>query len=183
MGRNVEIKARVRDPLAIRRAAEQLADDGPHELIQEDTFFPCPDARLKLRKLGEEIGELIWYSRPDAEGPKESRYERYPTEAPDHLRDVLARALGVRGVVRKRRLLLMAGRTRIHLDAVEGLGDFMELEVVLTGGETLQDGEREARALMQQLGIEESDLIEGAYIDLLHPPPPPPREPNSASAS
>ena len=172
MGRNVEIKARVRDPGAVRRAAEQLADDGPLELVQEDTFFPCPDARLKLRKLGEAEGELIWYSRPDAEGPKESKYERFPTEAPDHLRDLLARALGVRGIVRKRRTLLMSGRTRIHLDAVEGLGDYMELEVVLADGETLRDGEREARNLMRQLGIEDRDLLEGAYIDLLELLPP-----------
>jgi len=167
MGRNVEIKARVRDPRAVRRAAEQLADGGPRELIQEDTFYPCQDARLKLRKLGEGIGELIWYSRPDAEGPKESRYERIPTDAPDQLRDLLARALGVRGVVRKHRTLLMSGRTRIHLDVVEGLGDFMELEVVLADGETLEDGEREAQALMRQLGIEPGDLLRGAYLDML----------------
>ncbi|KAM6385893.1 adenylate cyclase CyaB-like isoform 1-T1 [Alca torda] len=80
---------------------------------------------------------------------------------------VLGQALGVLGVVRKERLLYLVGQTRVHLDHVEGLGDFLELEVVLTEEQTLEDGERVARQLMKELGIEEQDLISGAYMDLL----------------
>ena len=80
---------------------------------------------------------------------------------------VLAAALPVRGVVRKRRELLLCGRTRIHLDRVEGLGEFLELEVVLAEGEDLAAGEAEARALMARLEVDPGDLVTGAYMDLL----------------
>ena len=167
MARNVEIKARVGDLESVRSRAEHLAD-GPGELLlQEDTFFPCEGARLKLRRFDASAGELIWYSRPDAEGPKESQYALCPTETPDLLCDLLARAYGVRAVVRKRRTLLLVGRTRVHLDQVEGVGEFVELEVVLREGESTEDGVREAQRLMGELGIGEGDLVSGAYMDLL----------------
>jgi adenylate cyclase class IV len=71
------------------------------------------------------------------------------------------------GRVRKRRTLLMVGRTRIHLDAVEGLGDYMELEVVLRDGEPDAAGSAEAEALMQALGLAKAPRLAGAYLDLL----------------
>ncbi|KAK2519374.1 hypothetical protein Q9966_014000 [Columba livia] len=80
---------------------------------------------------------------------------------------VLGQALGVLGVVRKERLLFLVGQTRVHLDSVEGLGDFLELEVVLTEEQSVEDGERVACELMKELGVEEEDLISGAYLDLL----------------
>jgi predicted adenylyl cyclase CyaB len=76
-------------------------------------------------------------------------------------------AYGEIGRVRKRRILYLAGRTRIHLDRVEGLGDFLELEVVLVDGEPVEAGVREAQVLMARLGIDTSQLIERAYVDLL----------------
>jgi predicted adenylyl cyclase CyaB len=84
---------------------------------------------------------------------------------------VLAAALGVRGVVRKRRRLYLIGRTRVHLDQVEGLGGFIELEVVLGEGEAASQGEAVAVELMDRLGIARSDLVRGAYLDLLVQPP------------
>ena len=76
-------------------------------------------------------------------------------------------ALGVRGVVRKKRYLYLAGQTRIHLDDVEGLGQFMELEVVLRDGQSDADGQSIAEDLMAKLGVRTEDLLEGAYMDLL----------------
>jgi len=76
-------------------------------------------------------------------------------------------AYGQAGRVRKHRTLFLAGRTRIHLDKVEGLGDFLELEVVLEEGESAEKGVQEAHGLMAKLGIEPSQLIEDAYVDLL----------------
>ena len=80
---------------------------------------------------------------------------------------MLTAALGERAVVRKRRLLYHAGRTRIHLDEVEGLGCFCELEVALAPGDTVAGGERTAAALMERLGIGAADLVARAYVDLL----------------
>ncbi len=83
------------------------------------------------------------------------------------LRAVLGQALGIRGVVRKNRELYLSGETRIHLDGVEGLGHFVELEVVLKPGQSRADGERIAAELMKELSISDADLIAGGYIDLI----------------
>ncbi len=80
---------------------------------------------------------------------------------------MLSNALGVVGRVRKRRRLYLVGNTRIHLDEVEGLGSFLELEVVLSGPQTVAEGEAVARSLMRELGIPRSSLIHGAYLDLI----------------
>lgn len=169
MPRNVEIKARVDALGPIRERAMALADGGPTELSQDDTFFLCESGRLKLRAFSEDKGELIFYRRADRQGPKESSYTLSPTSSPDTLREALARAYGEAGRVRKRRTLYLIGRTRVHLDDVEGLGTFVELEVVLDDGEAAEAGVREAEALMDRLGVDRSTLVEGAYVDLLTP--------------
>jgi predicted adenylyl cyclase CyaB len=165
--RNIEIKARVRDKDAFLKRARGIADSEPEFIAQEDIFFEVPHGRLKLRHFASQRGELIFYERDDESGPKTSDYEIYRTSNPDLLEATLERALGVRGQVRKTRRLYRSGRTRIHLDQVEGLGDYMELEVVLGEGEDEARGEAEARRLMSDLGIGEEDLIRSGYIDLL----------------
>jgi len=167
MARNIEIKARVDDPAALRERAAALADEGPIEIAQDDTFFRCTAGRLKLRAFSNSHGELIFYRRSDEQGPKESFYIRTATAEPDTLREALSLAYGEAGRVRKQRTLFLAGRTRIHLDKVENLGHFMELEVVLHDGESAEAGVLEAHELMKRLGIEASRLIDRAYVDLL----------------
>lgn len=167
MARNIEIKARISRVSDLVELAAALADDGPTEILQDDTFFACPAGRLKLRAFSNSAGELIFYQRSNESGPKESFYVRTPTATPDSLRETLALAYGVVGRVRKHRTLFLAGRTRIHLDRVEDLGDFLELEVVLDDEESRESGVREAERLMQQLGVAPSQLIDRAYVDLL----------------
>jgi len=167
MARNVEIKAHVADFVTLTARAAAIADEGPIEIRQDDTFFTCERGRLKLRAFSAEEGELIFYRRADQEGPKESFYVRTPTRSPDSLREVLTLAYGEVGRVRKRRTLFMVGRTRIHLDEVEGLGDFLELEVVLRDDEPQDVGVREAEDLMARLQVQPSQLIDRAYVDLL----------------
>jgi len=167
MARNVEIKARIESVDALLPRVQAIADSGPTEILQDDTFFSCPNGRLKLRAFSETSGELIFYRRPDRPGPKESFYVISPTASPDTLREALSLAYGEAGRVRKHRTLFMVGRTRIHLDKVAGLGDFLELEVVLAEGEPTATGMRIADELLARLGISSKQLIEGAYIDLL----------------
>ena len=167
MATNIEIKARVRDIAAVRAVAERLSELPCTVLSQEDTFFYTPQGRLKLRVLGPDRGQLIYYERADAAGPKRSEYFVAPTDDPASLRAVLAPCLGVRGVVRKRRSLYRVGNARVHLDEVEGLGSFLELEVMLGPGQNEEEGQAIAQELMSRLGIQECDLIEGAYMDLL----------------
>lgn len=168
MARNVEIKACIESVESIVPKAAALADKGPIEIVQDDTFFTCKNGRLKLRAFSSTEGELIFYRRPDQAGPKESFYLISPTSAPDVLRESLSQAYGQVGRVRKRRTLFLVGRTRIHLDRVENLGHFLELEVVLSDGEAVETGETIAQNLLAKLGISSMQLIERAYIDLIN---------------
>lgn len=167
MPSNIEIKARVQNFGKTRARAEKLSDTPVQVVPQEDTFFHVPQGRLKLRLLSRNEGQLIYYTRPDQEGPKRSDYHISHTSDPENLTRVLALAYGIRGVVRKTRYLYLVGQTRVHLDDVEGLGHFLELEVVMQEGQSDAEGQAIAENLMADLGVESRDLLEGAYMDLL----------------
>jgi adenylate cyclase len=167
MPSNIEIKARVRDFEEIQRRAENLSATPVEVIPQEDTFFHTTKGRLKLRALAQDQGQLIYYTRPDQEGPKRSNYHISLTSDPENLKRVLELAYGIRGVVRKTRYLYLVGQTRVHLDDVAGLGQFMELEVVMREGQMDAEGQAIAESLMASLGVERNELLEGAYMDLI----------------
>ena len=168
MPANVEIKARIASVDALLPLARSLGDDEHPQLIhQDDTFFAVPHGRLKLRVFGDGSGELIHYLRTDVLGPKRSDYVLAPVPEPESLREALTRACGLLGRVRKARILVLVGPTRIHLDRVDGLGDFLELEVTLAAGQSEAEGTAIAHALMARLGVQPDHLVQGAYLDLL----------------
>lgn len=167
MSRNIEIKAWIENRAELEQQAAVIADSGPEQIHQDDMYFNCQSGRLKLRTFSENSGELIFYQREDDAGPKESFYLRSATGEPDTLRECLARAHGVLGRVIKERTLYMAGRTRIHIDQVRDLGDFIELEVVLEEGEDAYSGMQEANKLLRRLRVKADQLVEGSYLDLM----------------
>jgi predicted adenylyl cyclase CyaB len=167
MPANIEIKAHARHFTEIKERATALSDTPCDIIRQEDTFFNSPKGRLKLRVLTEQRAQLVYYARSDQPGPKRSDYHIFETSDAENLKTVLSLAYGVRGVVRKTRYLYLSGQTRIHLDDVIGLGQFMELEVVLQPGQTDEQGQAVAEDLMQKLGVPATDLLEGAYMDLI----------------
>jgi predicted adenylyl cyclase CyaB len=167
MAENIEIKARVDNWDAMLARVESLSDGPAAILDQEDVFFAAPSGRLKLRVLAADRGELILYHRSDTAGPKKSTYEIARTGQPDALRSILTAVLPPLGVVRKRRLLYLVGQTRVHLDRVVNLGDFIELEVVLRSGQAAAEGVVIADDLMRSLRIDAAQLVARAYIDLL----------------
>ena len=135
--------------------------------MQEDIFFETKNDRLKLRIFDDAHGELIAYRRDHSEKPRASDYLITSTNEPRMLQRILSSALAVIGEVRKTRTLFLVGRTRIHIDEVEGLGAFIELEVVLRENESHEVGIATAYDLMKRLEIEKSDLLAKAYIDLI----------------
>lgn len=171
MPRNIEVKARIDSVQALLPRARAVAGGEPVAMTQDDTFFRVPHGRLKLREFSDGSAELIHYHRPDSGGAKASDYVRVPVPDAAALRDALARGCGVLGRVRKERLLLIAHaggfNTRIHLDRVQGLGDFMELEVVLEGEQSDAEGVAVAEQLMRDLGLASAPRLAGAYLDLL----------------
>ena len=167
MPSNIEIKARVADFARKCALAESLSGGPPQIIAQRDTFFPCAQGRLKLRQQSDREGYLIAYSRPDTTDTKQSDYLICPTSTPGLLTETLSSALGTGVVVVKQRRLYLVGQTRIHLDEVEGLGAFLELEVVLAPGQPAAEGHAIAADLTRSLEIAETDLISCAYTDLL----------------
>ncbi|MDI3340350.1 MAG: class IV adenylate cyclase [Sphaerobacter sp.] len=165
--RNLEFKARVDDLDAVRRAATALGarDEGAWRDI--DTYFHVPRGRLKLRRtVGQPGGTLISYHRPDAPGSRPSDYELLHVAAADTLERILARTLGVRAVVAKQRHLLRYGSTRIHLDRVEGLGDFVELET-LVALQREDEAAAEHAHVKQALSLESAEPVATSYGDLV----------------
>lgn len=167
MPTNIEIKARVESLAKLLPAVAALADAEPAHVVQDDTFFSCPNGRLKLRVFGEGHGVLIFYRRADEPGPKPSFYVHSETADPDGLRAVLTDANGEVGRVRKHRTVFRIGKTRVHLDRVDGLGEFLEVEVSIDDTLEYDAAVSEANRLLAVLGIEDSALVQGAYVDIL----------------
>ncbi|POH72178.1 class IV adenylate cyclase [Arthrobacter glacialis] len=167
MPTNIEIKAHVNSLAKLLPVIQSLSDGGPDHVAQDDTFFACPNGRLKLRVFDDGHGVLIYYARADELGPKPSYYVHSETSEPDRLRSVLADAYGEVGRVRKQRSVFQIGQARVHLDRVEGLGEFLEVEI--TVGDVLghEDAVSEANRILAEFGIEEEALVKGAYLDLL----------------
>lgn len=133
MGRNVEVKA----PLGSREVIEgRLASLGARCVWtrrQVDTFFAVARGWLKLREAERQPAELIACERAEVEGTLTSTYHRQPCPDVEGWRALLGHVLEAQAVVRKERSLFLWEHTRIHLDRVEGLGDFVELETVVDG--------------------------------------------------
>ncbi|HRA47526.1 MAG TPA: class IV adenylate cyclase [Thermomicrobiales bacterium] len=140
------------------------------ELNQVDRYYAVPNGRLKMRWIGAEEAELIRYHRPNATGVRLSTYHRLslnPAQA-DILDAMLFELFGEKVIVRKIRKFGILGHTRIHLDAVDGLGEFVELETVLGDGPNAENVSRaEYENVVQLLGLICLKPIAGSYSDLL----------------
>ena len=165
--RNLELKARDRDPARSVDVCAGLGGDDRGTLNQRDTYFETPRGRLKLREEPGAAAHLIAYERPDLADHSVSRYRLVEVGEPAELRDALAAVLGLSVVVSKVRRLFVFEGVRIHLDRVEGLGDFIEFEGVAAEDE---DPDRFAGLLgdlRDAFGIRDVDLLGVSYSDLL----------------
>jgi predicted adenylyl cyclase CyaB len=164
--RNIEVKVRCPDLEAARLRAQALGASDEGFIPQCDTFFEAPAGRLKLRVFQDGSGELIGYRRADGADARPSDYLIHKTSNPETLKEVLAYALGERGTVRKRRRLYLYRHTRIHLDEVEGLGTFVELETVIRD-QPQHDAQAELEDVRLALGLDACEVVPVAYLDLL----------------
>jgi predicted adenylyl cyclase CyaB len=167
MPTNIEVKAILTNRAQAESVAARLSDACPETIHQEDFFFGCDRGRLKLRVFAPDRGEIIRYDRANVAGARCSHYLIARTPDPQVLLDILRATLGRTGVVKKTRVLYLIGQTRVHIDEVDGLGEFLELEVVLRPGQSEIEGKSIAMALLSEFGIGQEQLIAEAYIDLL----------------
>jgi homotetrameric cytidine deaminase len=163
--RNVELKALDPDPARSLAVCRELGAEDHGVLRQRDTYFRARAGRLKLREEEPGGATLIQYDRPDAAAARESRYRLTRVPDPDELRASLDAALGTLVVVDKERHLLLWQGVRIHLDTVQGLGSFVELEAVAPPESDLTAERAKVARLQRELGIEE--ILIDSYSDRL----------------
>jgi predicted adenylyl cyclase CyaB len=167
VARNVEVKARLAGLDAARRVAETLGARFEWVDEQVDRYYQVGEGgRVKLRTCGRAPAELIRYARPETAGVRASDYEVLP------VRDAEAHACLVPKtppvvVVRKRRELWLLDNVRIHLDAVDGLGTFLELEAVVDATHDDARCREQVHRLLPAFGVDEADCLRASYSDLL----------------
>jgi predicted adenylyl cyclase CyaB len=164
---NVEIKAHCRDPEGVR---DRLKSAGARYVgldRQTDTYFRVRKGRLKLRQ-GNIENTLIFYRRGDEAGPRPSFVRLYHPPDPESLRELLVAALRVEVVVKKTRHIYFLSNVKVHVDSVEGLGHFLEIEAIGDPGPDIEAVlEQQCRRTMSLLGVEDDVLVDRSYSDLL----------------
>jgi len=165
--RNVEIKARCSDPDRVRRVLTERGAGFRGTDRQVDTYFHCPNGRLKLRE-GDIEYALIHYDREDVAGPKPSDVTLYRPPRDPALKAALAAALGTRVVVRKAREIYFIDNVKFHIDAVDGLGSFVEIEAIdATGGIGAETLRAQCAEYVVLFGLRAQDLLAHSYSDML----------------
>lgn len=164
---NIEIKARCTAQDAIRALLRERAARFVGEDHQIDTYFRTPRGRLKLRE-GAIERNLIYYERADQQGPKASNVTLYRPGPDPSLKAILTQVLGVLVVVDKRREIYFIDNVKFHLDRVEGLGTFVEIEAIDEDGTIGEARLHEQCAYYLDLfEIAEEDLLSVSYSDML----------------
>jgi adenylate cyclase, class 2 len=167
MARNVEIKARVGDLSRLRERALSLGARPAAVLAQVDRYFELDGGRrVKLRELDRVSFELIRYDRPETAGVRTSDYTVTRLTASDPELAAWRARLALRTVVKERELLLL-DNVRIHLDRVESLGDFLELEAVVDETHDETACRAAVDRLLAEFGVERDALVRASYADLL----------------
>lgn len=167
MPRNIEIKARLADLAAARAIALGLGAAAHVVEEQTDRYYTLDAGRrVKLRTIRGSRAELIAYDRPEARGVRASEYTVTP------VRDEAAGLCLVPKspplvVVCKRREVLLWHNVRIHLDEVDGLGAFLELEAVVDASHDETACRAQIDRLMDALRLSEPDLIRASYAELI----------------
>ncbi|HTR60252.1 MAG TPA: class IV adenylate cyclase [Candidatus Binataceae bacterium] len=165
--RNLEAKFRLRDLNQARERAMAIGYSSRSVLRQRDTFFRVANGKLKLREGGEESRAiLIHYGRRETDTLQLSNYEIVPIPDAEKTRAMLSDALGVIAEVRKERILLMRANVRLHLDRVEGLGDFGEIEAVIADGDDPEASRAAVKETLAALQIGRDDLIDISYFEI-----------------
>lgn len=164
---NVEIKARCSDPGRIRTLLAEHGADFKGTDHQVDTYFQVPDGRLKLRQ-GNIEQNLIFYRRPDSRTPKTSGINLVAAEHPEELHALLSNALGVLAVVDKKREIYFIDNVKFHIDEVQKLGHFLEIEAIDSDKSRSEAQLKEqCQSYIKILDIAQEDLVAQSYSDLL----------------
>ena len=165
----VELKAKVYDLEVVRRKLTILGARHIGTFRQIDVYFNVPEGRLKLREVeGNNNAELIYYERENIAGPKRSNVFILKIQEPEIFKNLLERLLKTRVIVEKVREIYQYQGTKIHLDMVEKLGNFVEFErKTPAGAQAIKKNRQILEKLMEKLGINPENLEKLSYSDLI----------------
>lgn len=167
MAENIEFKAKIDDYRSVYQSVCQLTKTTPTILMQEDIFYRIRFGRLKLRSICNKKYELIFYRRPDKTGPKCSKYIRIRLNNKSFVDSILAKIFGRLVVIKKQRDLFLRNNVRFHLDSVDGLGSFLEIEYILSPSESYEIALDFVNQLIYKLQIPKKALIDCSYAELM----------------
>lgn len=164
---NVEIKAKSNNQDEIRKILKSRNADFKGIDHQIDTYFKVSFGRLKLRE-GKIENYLIHYQRENKEGPKQSNVILFKSDPKSSLKEILTKALGVLVVVDKQREIYFIDNVKFHIDKVEGLGEFVEIEAIDSDGNIGKDKLfKQCEFFLDLFKIPKENLISVSYSDLL----------------
>jgi predicted adenylyl cyclase CyaB len=170
MAQNVEIKVAVADLATLRAAIERIGARWGETQEQIDRYYVVGGAeRLKLRTINGHMAQMIRYARPEIAAARTSTYEITPVRD-----DGAGQCLVPKGppvvTVRKRREIWLRDNVRFHLDRVEGLSTFLELEAVVDAMHDEATCRAQVDEIVAALGLDPATFIRASYADLLTAP-------------
>jgi len=165
----VELKAQIPDREHVRRLLIDNGGEYVGRYHQVDTYFKVPKGRLKIRELiGLKKAHLIFYEREDVRDPKESKVWKVNIEDPESMKELLSQIFPICAVVDKNREIYMFDGVQVHLDKVEGLGEFLEFEKeVSEDPEAIEEGRRKLEGLLERLDVNVKSLQSKSYCDMV----------------
>ncbi len=166
--KNIELKIILENFSNIVQILKKSGAQFKGKLLQVDTYYNCKNGRLKFREINNKQFELIFYQRPNKTNSKISDYQilNFNKNQARGIENILKKSLGEKVVIKKERNLWIYKNTRIHLDIVEKLGHFLELETVVQGN-NLKNARKEHAEIINLLKIGRLKKISVSYSDLL----------------
>ena len=164
---NVEIKASCKNLEKIRQVLNDLNARSVGTDLQTDTYFNVNTGRLKLRE-GNIENNLIYYDRENKPGPKNSNFQLLKISDPDALKTILTNSMGIKMVVKKVREIYFIDNVKFHLDYLEELGSFVEIEASNLYADF--DNEQlleQCNFYIKEFGILDADMIHDSYSDMM----------------
>ncbi len=164
---NIEIKAKSNNQDEIREILKSRSADFKGVDHQIDTYFNVSIGRLKLRE-GKIENHLIHYQRENKEGPKQSDVTLFKFDPKSSLKEILTKSLGVLVVVDKKREIYVIDNVKFHIDEVENLGTFIEIEAIDKDGNIGKDKLlKQCQFFLDLFKVSQDDLVSVSYGDLL----------------
>lgn len=163
MAQNIELKLKVENFSSILLLIKENNITFQKMIPQRDIYYKCSSGLLKLR-IFDGKGELIYYVRNENTSDRISYYEILNVN-PVEAEKFFSYLFEIETEVVKKRNLYIHKNTRIHLDEVEKLGNFIELETVVNEG--VEAGKKEFAEVVKLLELDPSDQIKSSYRNLL----------------